>query len=367
MPSGRPRRNVKLIKRDGSTVPAYPVPPWWTLLTYTLSHTDNVITVTIDTDISNVMTLAYTERKPTLLSRNYKAPIFPRTHHQDFDIQDVTFVPQNEGTEVTRHTFTLYPRNGCHNVYLVFFDGTDPFQRRSISPIFAFTYCAEGTGIPTAQNVLYPAFPPPYDPPYFVIARTAAVNPPTLIPLDLSGGEIVWLGDQWFATVHVHQPSLPTCPIIDTYNGAWREYVIRVDRSDVTFNQSLFGLAVAGVQLNPPAGIVEEPFFGFFECIPPGTDALASLDVNPALGEWVGLLESGTGPSPDVTVSPPFGFDFPWFQPGPFDGITVTAHSSNSDIANTMLAVTFQSVSGITYIEDITSRWKAFPAVPPAR
>lgn len=313
------------------------------------------------------MTLAVTERKPTLLSRNYKAPIFPRKHHDDFDLQDVTFIPQNEGTEVTRHTFAIYPREGCHNLYYVFFDGTDPRERRSISPIFALTYCAIGTGIPRAQNVLYPEFPPPYTAPYYLLARTAAINPPTLIPLDVSGGAILWTGDEYTYISTTHQPSLPLCPIIATYNGAIRTYVIRIDRTDATFNQPTFGLAVEGVSLNPSTAIEETAWQTIFECIPPGASGFGSLSTDPTLNEWVGLLENGIGPSPDITVSQPFGFDFPWFQQGPFSGITMDTTSPNTDNANSMLAVKFTSISAITYIADITKGWKLFPAVPPPR
>lgn len=316
------------------------------------------------TDTPNFLTLAYTYRKPTLLAKDYSGPIFPRTHHQDFDLQSVTFVPQNETGDVLVHTFDIIPAPGCHDIYYVAFDGPDPFARRSISPIFALTYCSTGGGVPEYQRGRSNIVPPTLATPYWILTSIIVTDATDFEPLQSDNATVFTLSDPVQALVAHYNTHVNPCPPQDQFNGAMQTYLVLCEEPLPVFNQPWLGNCINGVGNQPTQDFSLVQDYKQYDCLSAGwtVESLGDLKTGPnqvSLFDWRGFGYGGW----EETL-PPFLNDAWSIAYGPAVEPTMLVKSVNGDCCWTATQVRFNIAGEITDLADITTGWKKRPALP---
>lgn len=138
----KPRTRTKTAGSHKAKPKVYhpPQPPKWTLRSYGVSVELDAIKVVLYNDTPNVLTLAYTLRKPYDHPSTLATPTQARSHHITYELRGTVLVNQQENGAVLEHTFYTYPPEGHHILYCMAFDTTSFATHHSISPILAFEY-----------------------------------------------------------------------------------------------------------------------------------------------------------------------------------------------------------------------------------
>lgn len=334
------------------------------MLKYEVSPISASIRLVITTDVSNVLTLAWTYRKPFDHPSTLATPRSPRKHHITYVLDGVNITYQNEAGNSQVHTFDIFPVSGHHIVYCSAFDTLSFATHHSLSPILAFEYTATiSTLVPGSINVI------PGDSYEFPLGSYfLAVN----LSIDTAIPDPVGTG------ISVEKLKAPTAVIGQLYSETgppyahigtgliWEAvYLVKATADTQSFSQAPLSLitvtgptppsgadiSIESLPLDFDASTGDPILFTIANSIPAREGDLSMFDLY--------TLGSVTFPPPGWLFPPGFwttisrahttmvyGGTIPW----KFDGIKVTS--------------VFRAGGTLSPFIDITSHWKKTPALP---
>jgi hypothetical protein len=308
--------------------------------------------------------MAYSYDRPSVGARNILRSTDLVVHHNDYKLIDAFLLPQNEPGEVTIHTFTLFPKVGCHNIYYAFFDGHDPQAAHSISPIFALTYCAIGGDAPQVGLYDYPAHPNPFSAPFWAVIVDVRASLAPLTPLTGTNVQIFPLTALDNYQTHVHLNNPPICTIFTTSNNGIASYLAYIEDDSYSFNHAFIGPAIKG----PPA----PPFLpalsyaridGLFVCGFSTNYSFQALNP-PATGYTTTATLRASGSGGSLGIDPPYPFTFDSHLEGPGPAPNFTDFISNGDNKADCVSATWPGGTQVISLGNITKNWRHLPAEP---
>lgn len=363
MPRPRKPSKPRSAQPKSPVVKHPPQPPKWTLRAYDFQPGSNSITIVMESDTPNELTLAWTYGFPFLQPKQTLAPRFIRNHHFDYDLRNLNFTHQVETPPSINHTFVLYPAPGCHDIYMAAFDGRDPTKRHSISPVIALTYCSDAqvppTGIYYQSNFGIPLVPGADQ----LFLATYNFGGPQ-VPLLTATGAIVntllapdtYIGHAWShfgGTWHIDT----------TFHASWAFYwVIPTDPNPV-FNQLAAGHLITGLPNPATLAVAINSASPPFNTVTGRSEGTFTFPNDAVSGELQLGLDASVGYPTDETDNWS-DLPVPFFVLGPYAGWSYDGVAFAQDGVFTVIQLRIPLAGAITSFEDITPIWRRRVPLP---
>lgn len=359
-----PHRRQRNQIRSKTARPSYPPqPPRWTTISHSQTPVLGFVQVELVSDIPGTFTLAWTFQKPNQSLRHLVRLGVPRPHHIHYQLPGLHFLIQLNHDHSTHHFFDIPIEPGCHNVYYAVFDGSNPAFAHSISPIFAFAYCAQDYAVPTSTPFVSTALPFPLLPGDHLVIANYQAGGAMRPPLTISHADIKIIDPPSLSGIVLFNGLLPPVQtgVIDFFHEA---YEVEITGAAPVFSRRCEGYIIRGANnsLNPTGwAFADLPF---------------STPFGPLPIPWSGSMLVGSLPSEWIQWfhMPGGGGDLAWspmnpVPPGtPFRELvlpaeTVNGSSNNHASGHVYVGFVRYLPSSTTFINlvDISSQWRKLP------